>query len=53
MRGFWIKWGDGKISVGKQGEEAFMTHEDPSFKVGHLGFCTGWGATGNWVVEGK
>ncbi|KAK6624468.1 hypothetical protein RUM44_011327 [Polyplax serrata] len=53
LRGFWVSWDGGRISVGRQGEDQpFLTHEDPEmFPVGFLGFCTGWGASGNWVVE--
>ncbi|KZC11215.1 C3 and PZP-like alpha-2-macroglobulin domain-containing protein 8 [Dufourea novaeangliae] len=52
-RGFWIRWGDGAISVGKEGEpSAFLTYSDPeSVGIGYFGLCTGWGATGEWLIE--
>ncbi|XP_033176390.1 uncharacterized protein LOC100741859 isoform X1 [Bombus impatiens] len=53
-RGFWIRWGDGVISVGKEGEpSAFLTYADPEpFGIGYFGVCTGWGASGEWLIEG-
>nr|XP_033324070.1 uncharacterized protein LOC117219218 isoform X3 [Megalopta genalis] len=53
FRGFWIRWGDGAISVGKEGEpSAFLTYTDPDpFGIGYFGVCTGWGASGEWMIE--
>ncbi|XP_050590640.1 uncharacterized protein LOC126922244 isoform X2 [Bombus affinis] len=53
-RGFWIRWDDGVISVGKEGEpSAFLTYADPEpFGIGYFGVCTGWGASGEWLIEG-
>ncbi|CAK9822668.1 C3 and PZP-like alpha-2-macroglobulin domain-containing protein 8 [Anthophora retusa] len=53
-RGFWIRWDDGAISVGKEGEpSSFLTYADPEpFAVGYFGVCTGWGASGEWLIEG-
>ncbi|XP_017757606.1 PREDICTED: uncharacterized protein LOC108548956 isoform X5 [Eufriesea mexicana] len=53
MRGFWIRWGDGVLSVGKEGEpSAFLTYVDPEpFGIGYFGVCTGWGANGEWLIE--
>lgn len=53
FRGFWIRWGDGAISVGKEGEpSAFLTYNDPEpFGIGYFGVCTGWGASGEWMIE--
>lgn len=55
FRGFWIKWEDGTISAGKEGEgEAFLTYSDPEpIAIGHYGVCTGWGASGTWLIEGR
>ncbi|XP_017757603.1 PREDICTED: uncharacterized protein LOC108548956 isoform X2 [Eufriesea mexicana] len=55
MRGFWIRWGDGVLSVGKEGEpSAFLTYVDPEpFGIGYFGVCTGWGANGEWLIEGR
>ncbi|CAL7949665.1 unnamed protein product [Xylocopa violacea] len=54
FRGFWIRWGDGAISVGKEGEPgSFLTYADPEpFGIGYFGVCTGWGASGEWLIEG-
>ncbi|XP_075166686.1 uncharacterized protein LOC142238842 [Haematobia irritans] len=53
FRGFWIRWYDNVIAVGKEGEgTAFMTHEDPElFQVQFVGVCTGWGACGSWLID--
>ncbi|XP_067001274.2 uncharacterized protein [Anabrus simplex] len=52
-RGFWIRWETGVIEVGKEGESApFMAWQDPEpFGIGHYGVCTGWGASGSWIIE--
>lgn len=41
--------------MGKEGESApFLTYADPEpFGIGYFGVCTGWGATGEWLIEGK
>ncbi|XP_076763777.1 uncharacterized protein LOC143430933 isoform X4 [Xylocopa sonorina] len=53
FRGFWIRWSDGVLSVGKEGEpSAFLTYADPEpFGIGYFGVCTGWGASGEWLIE--
>ncbi|XP_029054375.1 uncharacterized protein LOC114881700 isoform X1 [Osmia bicornis bicornis] len=53
-RGFWIRWSDGVVSVGKEGEpSSFLTYADPEpFGIGYFGVCTGWGASGEWLIEG-
>ncbi|XP_017790688.1 PREDICTED: uncharacterized protein LOC108572874 isoform X4 [Habropoda laboriosa] len=53
FRGFWIRWDDGAISVGKEGEpSSFLTYADPEpFGIGYFGVCTGWGASGDWLIE--
>ncbi|XP_063229579.1 uncharacterized protein LOC134534858 isoform X2 [Bacillus rossius redtenbacheri] len=52
-RGFWIRWSGGNIAVGMEGEVApFLTWDDPEpFGIGYYGICTGWGATGSWIIE--
>ncbi|XP_076667444.1 uncharacterized protein LOC143368523 isoform X4 [Andrena cerasifolii] len=52
-RGFWIRWSDGVLSVGKEGEpSAFLTYADPDpFGIGYFGVCTGWGSSGEWLIE--
>lgn len=53
FRGFWIRWYDGVITVGREGEAAaFMSHEDPAlFPINFVGLCTGWGASGTWLID--
>ncbi|KAL6437001.1 hypothetical protein ACFW04_004965 [Cataglyphis niger] len=52
-RGFWIRWNDGILTVGKEGDSApFLSYADPEpFGIGYFGVCTGWGATGEWLIE--
>ncbi|XP_011136164.1 uncharacterized protein LOC105181234 isoform X2 [Harpegnathos saltator] len=52
-RGFWIRWDSGTLTVGKEGETGpFLTYADPEpFGIGYFGVCTGWGATGDWLIE--
>ncbi|XP_012218887.1 uncharacterized protein [Linepithema humile] len=54
-RGFWIRWDNGVLTVGKEGDSApFLTFADPEpFGIGYFGVCTGWGATGDWLIEGR
>lgn len=42
------------VTVGREGEAAaFLSWHDPSpFMVNYVGVCTGWGATGSWIIEG-
>jgi hypothetical protein len=51
-RGFWIRWGDGLVEVGKEKEVTpFLQWQDPEpFAVRYYGFCTGHGATGSWFT---
>lgn len=52
-RGFWIRWTDGVLTVGKEGESGpFLEFADPEpFGITYFGVCTGWGATGEWLIE--
>ncbi|XP_067628390.1 uncharacterized protein [Eurosta solidaginis] len=52
-RGFWVRWYDNVITVGREGEAAaFMSYNAPDlFPVNFVGVCTGWGASGSWVFE--
>lgn len=54
LRGFWIRVTDGVVTVGHEGEAAaFLSWRDPNpFMVNYVGVCTGWGATGTWVIDG-
>lgn len=44
FRGFWIRWTDNVITVGKEGEAAaFMSYDNQdSFPINFVGVCTGW-----------
>ncbi|XP_043254886.1 uncharacterized protein LOC122398776 isoform X2 [Colletes gigas] len=55
FRGFWIRWDDDALSVGKEGEaSAFLTYTDSEpLTVSHFGLCTAWGASGEWLIEGQ
>lgn len=55
FRGFWIRWDNGIISAGREGEALpFVSWvDDQPFPIGFVGVCTGWGATGSWKIEGK
>ena len=54
-RGFWVSWQDGLLEVGKEGAAtAFVKWQDPEpFGIGYYGVCTGWGASGSWIIEGE
>lgn len=53
FRGFWIKWIDNVITVGMEGAAAaFLSYENPdAYDINFVGVCTGWGATGSWIIE--
>ena len=44
FRGFWIRWTDNFITVGREGEAAaFLSYENTdAFPVKFVGVCTGW-----------
>ena len=54
-RGFWVRWEGGLLEVGKEGSAtAFVSWHDPEpFGIGYYGICTGWGASGSWIIEGE
>ena len=53
FRGFWIRWQDGTISVGKEHDYSpFLSWTDNEYvPISYVGVCTGWGATGSWILE--
>lgn len=53
LRGFWIRWGNGSVAVGREGEaDPLAAWDDPEpFRITHYGICTGWGASGQWIIE--
>lgn len=54
-RGFWIRVTQGIITVGRENEAAaFLSWQDPNpFLINFFGVCTGWGASGSWIIDGK
>ncbi|XP_043277425.1 uncharacterized protein [Venturia canescens] len=54
FRGFWVRWHENNLAVGKEGESTpFLAYQDSEhLRVGCFGVCTGWGAEGEWLVEG-
>jgi Farnesoic acid 0-methyl transferase len=44
FRGFWIRWTDNVIVVGREGEAAaFLSYDNPeAFPINFIGVCTGW-----------
>lgn len=52
-KGFWIRWDNGWITAGVQGDEnPLMRHHDPYlFHIQYFGVCTGWGASGHWIID--
>lgn len=55
FRGFWVRWDGNTITVGHEGQPgAFLTYEDTeTIPINYVGVCTGWGACGSWIIEGK
>ncbi|KAH8413837.1 hypothetical protein KR222_009131, partial [Zaprionus bogoriensis] len=55
FRGFWVRWYDNVITVGREGEAAAFLSYDAGvlFPVNFVGICTGWGASGNWLIDGR
>lgn len=55
FRGFWVRYTDGVITAGNEGEAAaFLSWRNPEpFDIKYVGVCTGWGSTGSWIIEGN
>ncbi|ALC40662.1 CG10527 [Drosophila busckii] len=53
FRGFWVRWYDNVITVGHAGDAAaFLSYDAVDlFPVNYVGICTGWGATGTWMLD--
>jgi len=53
FRGFWVRWENGNISAGREGESTpFINWTDyEQVPIEYVGICTGWGATGSWIIE--
>ncbi|XP_077993134.1 macrophage mannose receptor 1-like [Glandiceps talaboti] len=51
FRAFWITFVNGKISVGKDGETAFMEWTDPDpLSINYVGYTTGFGSNGEFIL---
>lgn len=52
FRAFWIRWFNGVVTVGREGDaNPFLSYQDPEpFAINFVGFATGWGAVGTWKV---
>lgn len=55
FRGFWVRWYDNVITVGHEGDAAaFLSYDAGAlFPVNYVGICTGWGASGTWLIDGR
>lgn len=44
FRGFWVRWDNGNITVGRENEAfPFLKYENSGpFPINYVGFCTGW-----------
>lgn len=53
FRGFWVRWNNGTITAGREGEGSpFLSWSDSeAVPIAYVGVCTGWGATGSWIIE--
>ncbi|KAJ8959782.1 hypothetical protein NQ314_006212 [Rhamnusium bicolor] len=53
FRGFWIRWQNGTITVGRENEiPPFLSWTDyERVNIEYIGVCTGWGANGSWQIE--
>nr|XP_016927675.1 C3 and PZP-like alpha-2-macroglobulin domain-containing protein 8 [Drosophila suzukii] len=53
FRGFWVRWYDNVITVGREGDAAaFLSYDAGTlFPVNFVGICTGWGASGSWLLD--
>ncbi|XP_023245255.1 uncharacterized protein LOC106637623 isoform X2 [Copidosoma floridanum] len=53
LLGFWIRWNDNIVTVGKENEpEPLLVYENiEPLEITHFGVCTGWGASGEWLIE--
>lgn len=52
FRTFWIRWDNNTISAGcENNPQPFMSWTDPDHvPILYVGVCTGWGATGSWII---
>ncbi|XP_045114687.1 uncharacterized protein LOC123506555 isoform X3 [Portunus trituberculatus] len=51
-RKFYVSFRNGQIKVGYMDTDPFLEWTDPEpWKITHVGYCTGWGATGKWKLE--
>ncbi|KAF5276753.1 hypothetical protein FQR65_LT16203 [Abscondita terminalis] len=53
FRSFWVRWDNNTISCGcENNSQPFITWTDSEYvPVRYVGVCTGWGATGSWIIS--
>ncbi|KAF2904886.1 hypothetical protein ILUMI_01288 [Ignelater luminosus] len=53
FRSFWIRWDNNTISAGcENNPQPFMSWSDTEHvPIRYVGVCTGWGATGSWLIS--
>lgn len=53
FRTFWIRWDNKTISCGcENNSQPFISWTDTEYvPIRYIGVCTGWGATGSWIVH--
>jgi len=53
FRTFWIRWDNKTISCGcENNPQPFMTWTDiEHVPIRYVGVCTGWGASGSWIIH--
>lgn len=53
FRTFWVRWDNRTISCGcENNAQPFISWtDDESIPIRYVGVCTGWGATGSWIIN--
>ncbi|KRT83120.1 hypothetical protein AMK59_4131 [Oryctes borbonicus] len=53
FRGFWVRWSNGTITAGTEGNfQPILIYTDTEVvPIEYVGVCTGWGSTGSWIIQ--
>jgi len=53
FRTFWVRWDNNTISAGcDNNPQPFISWTDSEYvPIRYVGVCTGWGATGSWIIQ--
>ena len=53
FRSFWVRWDNSTISCGcENNAQPFISWSDPErIPIRYVGVCTGWGASGSWIIN--